>query len=246
MSGSVTPWALGMSPAISCPVCRRLPPAAWDQRSIRLWRTEATSAASARDLPATSCGRAASTSRPRASASRNPANSGPRAALAATVARSSSESPERARRASQRSACASVANVRYSAESRSMPSASCCSRRIISWAATSAPSLRSTPTRTPFGRHWLQRFVVGGLRVGVVVGVHVEAVGLLAPGGRDVEDLSGGRRTDHGVRRVDRPTLRPMSGRGIGELDMLTHVVSRHVDLPDAITSLQGQRAVGM
>ena len=27
MSGSVTPWALGMSPAISCPVCRRLPPA---------------------------------------------------------------------------------------------------------------------------------------------------------------------------------------------------------------------------
>jgi hypothetical protein len=26
MSGSLTPWALGMSPAISCPDCRRLPP----------------------------------------------------------------------------------------------------------------------------------------------------------------------------------------------------------------------------
>jgi hypothetical protein len=30
------------------------------------------------------------------------------------------------------------------------------------------------------GRSWLQRFAVGGLRVGVVVGVNVETVGLLA------------------------------------------------------------------
>ena len=53
----------------------------------------------------------------------------------------------RARRPSAR-AWAIVASVRYSAESRSMPSASYCWRRIMSWAATSAPSLRSTPAST--------------------------------------------------------------------------------------------------
>src|SRR5271169_6332852 len=85
-----------------------------------------------------------------------------------------------------------------------------------------------------------------GVRVWVVMGVHVKPVGRLPPSGRDLEGLSGGRGTHHGVRRVDRPTLSPMSSRGIGELDVLTNVDSRDLDHAGTMTSLQGKRPVGM
>ena len=77
------------------------------------------------------------------------------------------------------------------------------------------------------GRYRFGCLVVGGLGVRVVVGVDVEAVGLAASRGQDVERLAGGGRRDQGVSGVNRATLSPMSTRGVGELDVLGHVGGR-------------------
>ena len=71
------------------------------------------------------------------------------------------------------------------------------------------------------------RAVVAGRRVGVVVGAHVQPVGLPAPGGRHVEHLAGGRGRDHGVRRVHRPPWCSMGGGGVGQLDVLGRICRR-------------------
>ena len=127
-----------------------------------------------------------------------------------------------------------------------MPSASSWRRRIISWAATSAPSLRRTPASTWRAVTGSAVPVVRGLRVGVVVGVHVEPVGLAAPRGRDVEDLAGGGRRHHGVRGVDAAALGPMRRRGVGQLDVLGHVVGREHHSPGARDPLDGHGTVVM
>ena len=87
-----------------------------------------------------------------------------------------------------------MANVRYSADSLSMPSASADWRWIMSWAATSAPSLRKHPGQNLLDSYRFECLVVGGLGVRVVVGVDVEAVGCPTSRGHDVEHFAGGRR----------------------------------------------------
>ena len=119
MSGSVTPWARGTRPAIRLAVFWRRAAAAWLKRSTRLWRTEATSDSvgqgphgddqrdSGVDVDATRLG-------------------GPQGGEECPVPRSHARPSGRPRRGpaqrrpSKRSAWASVARVRYSAESRSM------------------------------------------------------------------------------------------------------------------------------
>ena len=88
------------------------------------------------------------------------------------------------------------------------------------------------------------RFVMGGLRVGVVVGVDVEPVALPSSGARDVEHFARGRGRDDGVRGVDGPTLRPMRGRGVGQLDVVSHVVGRQEHLSGTIRALHGHAAI--
>ena len=226
------------------PAIRRRPPAAWAQRSTRPWSTAATSAASARERRATSWGTAASTSRPRASASRSDASSGPCASLARTDSSSASLSPE--------------------PDEQGVPAlclGQCGQRQVLGREALHALSLVLVApdhlVRRHVGplvaqdsgqhlasRHRFDRLVVRGLRVGVVVGVHVEPVVLPSPGGRDVEDLAGGGRGDHGVRRVDAAALGPVRRRGVGQLDVLGHVGGREHHFPGALDPLEGHGAV--
>ena len=46
---------------------------------------------------------------------------------------------------------------------------------------------------------------MAGLRIRVVVGVDVEAVGVTGPGGGNVEGFAGAARADEGVSGVDGP-----------------------------------------
>lgn len=246
MSVSVTPWARGTSPAIRLAVFWRRPAAAWLKRSMRLFRTEATSDASARERTATMSGTAASTSTPHASAARSAAKSAPRASLARTSARSASESPARketleALGLGQRGEGQVLGRKPLHGLGLVVLAANHLVGRQLS-ALVGEHAHEHLAWRHPFGP-----VEVGGLRVGVVAGVNVEPVGFRAPGHRDVEDLSGGARRNHGVRGVDGATLGPVRRRGVGELDVPADIVSGEVHLsgPDEAPEGQGPVVVG-
>ncbi len=90
------------------------------------------------------------------------------------------------------------------------------------------------PGQHLFGGYWFGCLVVGRLRVRVVVRVDVEAVGLAASRGHDVEHFAGGGRRDQRVRGVNRAPLSTMGARGVGELDVLGNVGDRKDHHPAA------------